>query len=48
MYSPSPEVFEKVVFIYPIERLIFTILSTVLCYAILKGGFIDRNRWKLL
>jgi len=48
MYSPSPGIFEKVVFIYPIERLIFTILSTVLCYAILKGGFIDRDRWKLL
>ncbi len=48
MYSPPPEVFEKVIFIYPIERLIFTILSTVLCYAILKGGFIDRDRWKLL
>jgi uncharacterized membrane protein len=48
MYTPAPSVFEKVIFVYPGERIIFAALSTLLCYAVLKGGYIDRDRWKLL
>ena len=48
MYSPSAAVFEKVIFVYPVERLIFASLSTILCYAIMKRGYIERDRWKLL
>ncbi len=47
MYSPSPSVFEKVIFIYPGERIIFAALSTLLCYTVLKGDYLGGDRWKL-
>ena len=48
MYTPPMDVFRKAIYIYPVERVIFTMLSTGLCYGVFKGGFIDRDRWKLL